>query len=101
MRASFIMWNMDGETVMRFAHQLADTCAVFAERQHRRGRAAPAHLVNQSRQRDVVARAEAAVVVDVEFRHGEQRDAFDPRRPARNAREHQVNDVLAQFMIAG
>ena len=48
----------------------------------------------------IVARAEAAVVVDQELRHDEQGDAFGARRCAGGPGQHQVDDVLGQIVLA-
>ena len=49
---------------------------------------------------DVVARAEAAVRVHQELRHHEERDALHALRRVRRAREHEVDDVLGEVVLA-
>ena len=49
---------------------------------------------------DVVALAERTVVVDQELRHQEQRDALGARRRIRQARQHQMDDVLGEVVLA-
>ena len=85
---------------MGFAHQIADTFAFIAEVERRRGGAAPAHLVKQAREDDVVARTEAAIVVDQKLRHDKQADALHPSRRVGQAGEHHVHDVFAQRVVA-
>ena len=48
----------------------------------------------------IVARAERAVVVDEELRHQEQRDAFRAGRRIGQAREHEMDDVVGEVMLA-
>ena len=53
----------------------------------------------QPGQRHVVALADRAVGVDEELRHDEQRDALRARRSAGDLGEHQVDDVLGEFVL--
>ncbi len=46
-------------------------------------------------------RAERAVVLDHDLRHHEQRDALGAGRRAFDAREHQMDDVLREIVLAG
>ncbi len=48
----------------------------------------------------VIALADAAVRVHQELRHDEQRDALDAGRRAVDARQHQMDDVLGQVVLA-
>ena len=48
----------------------------------------------------VVARTYAAVIVDHEFRHDEQRYALHPFRRSGRARQHQMDDVLGVILLA-
>ncbi|MNF49427.1 hypothetical protein D3C84_306980 [compost metagenome] len=88
------------QTMVRLAHQIADALAVIAEIQCGGGGAAPAHLVEQPGQQHVVALAEAAIVVDQELGHDEQRNALHPGRRVRQLGQHHVHDVFRQRMIA-
>ena len=60
-----------------------------------------AHLVLDRAAGDAVARRRASRRVDDHLRHDEQRDALDARRRAFDARQHQVDDVLGQVVLAG
>ena len=74
-RARFIIVNMACEPAIGLADEPADGAAVVAEG-HDAGRARmDAELVLEADAAHVVARAEAAVGVDQEFRHQEERDA--------------------------
>ncbi len=88
-----------GEALMRLADQLADALATLTEVEHRRRGAAVPHLVDQPRQRDVVAFAYAAIGLEVKFRDDEKRNAFDPGGRTLNLRKHQVDDVLGELVI--
>ena len=49
---------------------------------------------------DIIALAQGAIVVDEELRHDEQRDALDPGWRIGRARQHEVDNVLGQVMLA-
>ena len=89
-----------GQAVVRLAHQVADAGAVVAEVQRGGGGAAITHLVEQAGEDHVVARPEAAVGVDQELRHDEQRDAFHPRRCIRQLGQDHMHDVLGERVVA-
>ena len=59
-----------------------------------------AQLVLQRDAAQIVAAAEAAVVARQELGHQEQRDAFGPGRRAVEPRQHQMDDVLGQIVLA-
>ena len=88
------------QAVVRLADQVADAFAVVAEVQRGGGGAAPAHLVEQAGQGHVVARAQRAVVVDVELGHDEQADALHPGRRVRQLGQDHVHDVLGDRLVA-
>ncbi|MNS46734.1 hypothetical protein D3C72_792430 [compost metagenome] len=88
------------QTAMRLTDQITDALTVIAEVQRRGGGAAPAHLVEQPGQQHVIALAEAAVIVDQELGHDEQRNALHPGRCVRQLGQHHVHDVFRQRMIA-
>ena len=75
------------EPLVRLAEQLADALAMLAKVEHRRGRALATHLVDESRQRDIIrplslwerAGLRASDRQPV-LRHDEQRNPFHPRR---------------------
>ena len=90
-----------GESAMRLADQVADRPrpafrpeSALAEIEQRVDGAAIAHLVIEPGERHVVALADRAIRRDEPARHDEQRDPLHARRPTRDLREHQVNDVL-------
>ena len=70
------------EAAVLLADQIADRAAVVAVREHGGRTRVDAELVLDRHAVHVVARAEAAVVVDQELRHEEQRDALDAFRRA-------------------
>ena len=102
-----------GEALARPADEVADGARRAAHRElplaqveQRVGGAAVAELVVEAGQRHVVPLAgEAAVGADQPLRHDEQRDAARAgRQPAVGAgdlRQHQVDDVLGQLVLAG
>ena len=97
-RASFIITNMALQAAVLLADQPAGGAVVV----HHAGRVAvDAHLLFDRAAGDAVARAERAVGVDHELRHDEQRDALGAGRRAFDARQHQVDDVLRQVVLAG
>ena len=68
---------------------------------HDAGRiAVDAHLLFKTAARDRIAVAQRAVLVNLVFRHDEKRDALDTFRAALDARQHEVNDVLGQVLLA-
>jgi hypothetical protein len=87
------------------ADQFADAVAVFAELEEGVDDAALPELVVEPGQAHVVVRADHdlaihATAVDAVARHHEQADAAHARRRAGRAREHEVHDVLRQFVLA-
>ncbi|MNP22960.1 hypothetical protein D3C76_1156510 [compost metagenome] len=88
------------QAVVRLAHQIADALTVIAEVQRGGRGAAPAHLVEQPCQQHVVTLAKAAVIVDQELGHDEQRNALHPGRRIRQLGQDHVHDVFRQRMIA-
>ena len=88
------------EPAVLLADQPADRAALVAI-DHRAGRrAVNAELVLDRVAARIVARAERAVVVDEELRHEEQRDAFRAGRRIGQPREHEVDDVVGQIVLA-
>ena len=88
------------QPLVGLADQMADRVALLAEIEQAIDRAALAHLVVEADQRDVVPGADRAVVIHPPARHDEQRDALHPRRPAWNLRQHQMDDIVGEFMVA-
>ncbi len=87
--------------VVRHADEIADARAALAEVQHGVDHAALAELVVEPGHVHVVARGGRAVVADQELRHDEERDALHAGRCVRQAREHEVDDVLGQVVLGG
>ena len=97
----------------RLAHQIANrTCTAthrvlaFTKIQQGVDRAAPTEFVVQTGQSHIIAfTRELTLCVHQFFGHDEERNAFGTRdgfavSPG-NFGQHQMNDVLAQFMVAG
>ena len=68
---------------------------------HHAGRiAVDAHLVFDRAARHFVSLGQRSVVVDQHLRDEEERNALDAGRGALDAREHEVNDVFGEIMLA-
>src|SRR3546814_8070136 len=81
---------------------LADQSALGrVEVHHAGGRRLDAHLVLDGPAGDAVARAKGAVFLHQELRHDEQRDTPGALRRIRQLRQHQVDDVLREVVLAG
>ena len=101
-----------GQALVQAADQVADRAGAafglvtpaFAEIEQAVDRAAVAHLVVDPGQLDVVALAEAAVLVDEELRHQQQRDAAHAGDQlavrAGHLGQDQVHDVLGKLVVA-
>ena len=93
-----------GEHVVQATIDVADkiaNCPIAVAEAHHAGRTGmDAELVFQRGAIGIVARAQAAICVDEEFRHQEQRDATRALRRVRKPGEDEVNDVLRHVMIA-
>ena len=61
---------------------------------------APAHLVVEAREHDIVAFTEAAVAVDEVLGYDEETEPFGSRSIAVSPGEDEVDDVLGQFVVA-
>ena len=96
-RASFIMTNMVRMPLVRLADEIARRAVIV---HHARRVAVDAHLLFKAATLEGVARAQRAIGLHHELRHDEQRDAFDAFRPAFDARQHQLNDVLREVLLA-
>ena len=84
------------------AVRLADQPAFGAVEVHHAGdRSLDAHLVLDRAAGHAVAFAHLSTFVNFILRHDEQRDALDAGRRVRQAREHEVHDVLGQVVLAG
>ena len=68
---------------------------------HAGGIGVDAHLVFDRAASDAVARAERAVGIDKDLRHHEQRYALDAGRRALDSRQHQMDDVFSEVVLAG
>ena len=82
------------------ADQVADRAALVAEGEYRGRAGMDAELVLERHAVNVVGLGRRAVLVDEDLRHHEQRDPLDPRRCIGRPRQHQMNDVVRQVMIA-
>ena len=103
-RALFIIVNMQARP--RFSSPTSQpTAPALAEAavaiDHGAGRrAVDAELVLDAGADDVVARAERAVGVGQELRHEEQRDAARAGRRVGQPRQHEVDDVFGEVVLA-
>ena len=88
------------EAAVLLADQPAGRAAVVAVGHHAGRARVDAELVLDRHAVHVVARAEAAVGVDEELGHDEQRYPLDALGRVRRAREHQVNDVVGVVVLA-
>ena len=68
--------------------------------EHAGRRGVDAELVFEAEGADIVARASAALLVGQKFRHQEQRDAVTAGRRGGGARQHSVDDVRRQVVVA-
>ena len=81
-------------------NQITDGAVAVAVSHDARRTAVDAEFVFDGNAFDVVTLAEAAVLVDQEFRHHEQRNALDTFRRVGRACEHHVDDVLHHVVLA-
>nr|BFE93550.1 hypothetical protein GCM10020185_40860 [Pseudomonas brassicacearum subsp. brassicacearum] len=84
------------QALVRLAYQITYG---FVEVHHAGGGCLDAHLVFDRAAVGRVARAQAAVGIDHELGHQEQRDALGACRRVRQFRQHQVNDVLGEIVF--
>ena len=93
-----------GQAAVFLADQPADRALRFDEAvaiDHRAGRrGVDAELVLEAGAEDIVAGADPAVVIDQEFRHQEERDAAGSRWRVGQPRQHHVDDVVGQVVLA-
>jgi hypothetical protein len=83
-----------------FADQPACGAALVAIDHGAGGRGMNAELVLQRMHPHVVARAERAVGIHEEFRNEEQRDALGAGRRIGQARQHKMDDVVGEIVLA-
>ena len=88
------------EPAVFLADQPADRAALVAVDHGAGRRAVDAELVLDRMAARIVARAERAVVVDQELRHEEQRDAPRAGRRIGQPREHEMDDVVGEIVLA-
>ncbi|MNJ35874.1 hypothetical protein D3C77_306400 [compost metagenome] len=86
-----------GQALVGLPHQPAGGAV---EIHHTGGRALDAHLVFQRTAAQGIALAEGAVGIHQHLGHQEQADALDPGRCLGQARQHQVDNVGAQVLLA-
>ncbi len=89
-----------GEAAVFLADEIADRAALVAVHHGAGRRAVDAQLVLDAAAAHVVPRAQRSVGVDEELRHEEQRNAARARRRIGQARQHEVNDVVGQVVVA-
>ncbi len=90
-----------GEHARQALIGLADDPAGRAVEVHHAGRRAlDAHLVLDGAAAQRVALARRAIGIGDELGHQQQADAFHPGRRIRQARQHQMHDVLAHVVLA-
>src|ERR1019366_9152443 len=68
---------------------------------HAGGIAVNAHLVFDRTAGHAVARTQRSVGIDQDLRHHEQRYALDAGRRALDPRQHQMDDVVSEIVLAG
>ncbi|MNH28700.1 hypothetical protein D3C79_888870 [compost metagenome] len=86
-----------GQALVGLPHQPAGGAV---EIHHTGGRALDAHLVFQRTAAQGIALAQRAVGIHQHLGHQEQADALDPGRCLGQARQHQVDNVGAQVLLA-
>ena len=86
-----------GQALVRLAQQPAPGAV---EVHHAGGGALDPHLVLDGAAPQAVALAQGAIGIGDELRHQEQTDALHPGRRVRQARQHQVDDVLGEVLLA-
>ncbi len=89
-----------GEPLFLLAQEEALAAAIGAEHQAAGGRTVDAQLVLDPGAGDIVGRAQGTVRVHADLRHHEQAEALGPGRGARRPRQHGVDDVRRQLVIA-
>ena len=82
------------------ADQRADRAAIVAIGQNASRARMNSQLFLELQAADVVARADSAIGADKKFGHDEQRQAFAARRRIRRAREHGMDDVGREVVLA-
>ena len=86
-----------GKAAILLPDQIAGGVVVI---HHAGGIAVDAHLVLDRAAGNAVARAQRAVVVDHDLRHDEQRNALGACGRAFDARQHQMDDVFGEVLLA-
>ena len=89
-----------GEAAIFLADEIADGAAMVAVDHGAGRRAVDAELVLDRVRAHVVALARRAVVLEQEFRHQEQRDAARAGRRIGQPRQHEMDDVVGQIVLA-
>ena len=86
-----------GQAAVLCADEIAGGVVVI---HHAGGIAVDAHLVLDRAAGHAILRAERSVRVDQNFRHDEERNALGAFRRAFDAREHEMDDVLGEILLA-
>jgi hypothetical protein len=89
-----------GEPLARLADQRRERVAAFGEIEQAVDCAALAHLMVETRECDVVPRAERSVRFDSVAGRKKKRNALHPRRASRNFREHHVDNIVRKAALA-
>ncbi len=85
---------------MLLADEEAGRAAVVPINHGAGGRAVDAELVLNRMGAHVVARAQRAIGIDQEFGHQEERDAARARRSVWQARQHKMDDIVGEVVLA-
>ncbi len=88
------------EAAVFFADPPADRPLPFAVGHDAGGRGMNAELFFKPQRAQIVALARPAICLGQEFRHQEQRDAAAAGRRVGGARQHHVDDVVAEIVVA-
>ena len=89
-----------GHAGIFLADQVTDSAAIIAEDHGAGRRAVNAELVLDGMRAHIVALAERAVRLEQEFRHQEQRNAARAGRRIGQPRQHEVNDIVGEIVLA-
>ena len=84
-----------------FVRRADEVALRLIEVHHAGGRAVDAHLLLDRAAGDAVGRTGGAVLLERPLRHEEEADAAHAGRCVRQLRQHQMDDVLGQVMLAG
>ena len=89
-----------GQPAIFLPHQITHGAALLAEIKSSRRLSTATHLVKQAGKGDFIALAQRAVVINQELGHDKQGYSLDATGGTFDSRQHQVNNVLVQLMVA-